>query len=82
MTKADFTCLIEALERYFEAVQAQKSPNPPDLKPVFNELDEAEARVLPIAPPRLKHFLEGKSYRKAYNFLTQDGAESPSGCGK
>jgi len=58
-----------ALERYFEAVRAQKSPSPPDLLPIFKELDELEARLPTDIHPRLRHFLDNKSYRKAYDFL-------------
>ena len=61
--------LKAALERYFEAVQAQKSPSPPDLLPIFKELDSLEAGLGGDLSPRLKHFLENKSYRKAYDFL-------------
>lgn len=58
-----------ALELYFEAVRAQKSDSPPDLLPIFRELDELERGLSGALHPRLKHFLENKSYRKAHDFL-------------
>ncbi|MEM9445149.1 MAG: hypothetical protein AAGA18_07325 [Verrucomicrobiota bacterium] len=61
--------LKDALKNYIDGAAAQKSDDPPDLRPIFAELDEAEKQALPFAPPRLKHFLEGKSYKKAYQFL-------------
>ncbi|MEM9398869.1 MAG: hypothetical protein AAF984_01555 [Verrucomicrobiota bacterium] len=68
MTK-ELMILKTALETYFEAAAAQKSENPPDLKPIFENLDEAVKAAIPLASPRLKHFLESASYRKAYAFL-------------
>lgn len=61
--------LKEALRNYVEAAQAQKSDSPPDLKPIFARLDRAEKEALPVAPPQLRHYLESKSYRKAYDLL-------------
>lgn len=69
MKSPDLEDLKGALERYFEAVRAQKSESPPDLLPIFRELDELEKSLAGGLHPRLKHFLENKSYRKAHDFL-------------
>lgn len=68
--------LRAALEHYFSAIASQKTDHPVPLPPVFARLQVAEDRALPHAPPRLRHFLESKSYRKAYNFLVQVGVGS------
>jgi hypothetical protein len=70
MKSPDLEDLKQALDRYFVAVQAQKSASPPDLLPIFRELDALESRLAPLLSPRLKHFLENKSYRKAHDFLS------------
>lgn len=64
-----FAELKGGLEEYFAAVEAQKSEDPPDLMAVFQRLDEIEKRVLPHADAELRHFIERKSYRKAYDYL-------------
>ncbi|GAB4250056.1 MAG: hypothetical protein OHK005_16970 [Candidatus Methylacidiphilales bacterium] len=61
--------LLAVLERYFNAVASQKTEQPEDLMTVFAEVDAAEARHREAMPPMLRHFFEGKSYRKAYDFL-------------
>jgi hypothetical protein len=64
-----FDALQTALERYFSAVHAQRSEHPPDLLPVILDLDRVAGQVKPLAPAHLRHFLDSKSYRKAYDFL-------------
>lgn len=64
--------LIEVLERYFAAVASQKTDHPVDLLAVFTEVDRVEARHAGAMPPILRHYFEGKSYRKAYAFLLQE----------
>ena len=61
--------LLKALEDYRSAVDAQKLPSPPDLIP-HCLLERLEATLAPLLDPRLSHFLESKSYRKAYDYLT------------
>jgi hypothetical protein len=68
----------ESLDRYFDAVQRQKDPSPPDLMICFKELDELERRYGPSMPPQLRHFFESKSYRKAHTYLVQVLATVPS----
>ncbi len=64
--------LRTALEAYFDAVAKQRiadDTSRPPLIPHFKNLD----RLLASAPdgfdPRLRHFLEGKSYQKAMAYL-------------
>lgn len=64
--------IAAALDDYFAAVEGQKSADPakrPALRPHFEKLD-ALARELPSdANPRLRHFMEQKSYEKARALL-------------
>ena len=62
--------LLKALEDYRSAVDAQKLPSPPDLIPYCLLLEQLEATLAPQLDPRLSHFLESKSYRKAHDYLT------------
>lgn len=61
--------LLAVLERYFNAVASQKTAQPEDLMKVFAEVDVAENRHREAMPPILRHYFEGKSYRKAQAFL-------------
>jgi hypothetical protein len=62
--------LLKALHTYRSAVEAQKLPSPPDLIPHCLLLERLEAELAPQLNPRLHHFLESKSYRKAHDYLT------------
>lgn len=62
--------LLLALQEYLEAVASQKAPNPPDLLPHCVRLEELETKFSSQIDPRLAHFLESKSYRKAHDYLT------------
>jgi hypothetical protein len=62
--------ILQALQEYLLAVSAQKHANPPDLIPHCLRLEQLEGELAPRINPRLHHFLESKSYRKAYDFLT------------
>ncbi|NBS49755.1 MAG: hypothetical protein EBS97_03975 [Verrucomicrobia bacterium] len=62
--------VLQALQQYLTAVSAQKKPNPPDLIPHCLRLEQLEAEHASRISPRLHHFLESKSYRKAHDFLT------------
>jgi hypothetical protein len=73
--------LHEALRDYLAAVAAQKSPHPPQLAPFFVRLDSLEKEHAAHFDPRLSHFLESKSYRKAHDYLdslTSSGLAKPS----
>ena len=61
--------LLLALQEYLEAVASQKAPNPPDLLPHCVRLEELETKFSSQIDPRLAHFLESKSYRKAHDYL-------------
>lgn len=44
---------------------------------------ELEARLRPDAPPMLRHYLERRSYQKAYDFLSTGAPETETpGCTK
>ena len=62
--------IFQALQEYLLAVSAQKNPNPPDLIPHCLRLEQLEVDLAHRINPRLHHFLESKSYRKAHDFLT------------
>ena len=64
------SALLKALHAYRSAVEAQKLPSPPDLIPHCLLLERLEAELAPQLDPRLHHFLESKSYRKAHDYLT------------
>lgn len=75
--------LYDTLTAYLDAVPRQKDPNPPDLRALFRQLDEAE-RTLPAGThPQLRHYMHQKSYRKAWLFLQDRDAENAAGnCGR
>jgi hypothetical protein len=62
--------IFQALQEYLLAVSAQKQPNPPDLIHHYVRLEQLESELSSQINPRLHHFLESKSYRKAHDFLT------------
>ena len=62
--------IFQALQEYLLAVSAQKDPNPPDLIHHCLRLEQLESELSSQINPRLHHFLESKSYRKAHDFLT------------
>ena len=61
--------LLLALQEYLEAVASQKAPNPPDLLPHCVRLENLESEFSSQIDPRLAHFLDSKSYRKAHDYL-------------
>lgn len=56
----------EILETYFAAVDSQKADNPEDLASAMAALETVSQNPDPTLPGRLRHFLESRSYRKAY----------------
>ncbi|MBX2825621.1 MAG: hypothetical protein KTR33_12880 [Gammaproteobacteria bacterium] len=66
---SDLTNIKTCLESYFEAVDSQKTENPIELKPALLALEEISNNIRPEWPGRLKHYLESRSYRKAYTEL-------------
>lgn len=72
----------QTLQEYLDAVPRQREPNPPDLLALFARLDALNDRLAqdPAASPQLRHYMHGRSYRKAWNFL--NSIENPRGsCG-
>ncbi|HSI84354.1 MAG: hypothetical protein ACAI35_27175 [Candidatus Methylacidiphilales bacterium] len=75
--------LYQTLTAYLDAVPRQKEPNPPDLRALFRQLDEAERTLPASAHPQLRHYMHQKSYRKAWLFLQERDAENAAGnCGR
>ncbi len=72
----------DTLRDYLDAVPRQREPNPPDLLALFAKLDSLHERLAqdPAASPQLLHYLHGKSYRKAWNFLN-DVPNAKGSCG-
>lgn len=54
------------LESYFAAVDSQSSTEPLDLAAPIAALDALSANPPSALPGRLRHYLESRSYRKAY----------------
>lgn len=70
----------ETLREYLDAVPRQREPNPPDLLALFARLDALNERLDSSVPAQLRHYMHGKSYRKAWNFLN-DIPSAPGSCG-
>jgi hypothetical protein len=67
-----------ALEEYYRLIPLQGGNEPPDMRPVIAELDRLGREAGPGVPPRLRHYLESKSYAKARAFLAHSNAAPPS----
>jgi len=63
---SDLSHIKTCLENYFQAVDSQKTDNPVELKHALMALEEISNNIQPDWPGRLKHYLESRSYRKAY----------------
>ncbi len=62
----------KALTDYFRAIEDQKLSDPakrPPLRPHFEALDALRDQLPQGANPRLRHFMEQKSYEKALQLL-------------
>ena len=59
----------QLLERYFQAVDSQKSDHPLDLSGPLMALEDLAQSPQPSLPGRLAHYLQSRSYRKAYSEL-------------
>jgi len=73
---SDLKAIRAALEEYYRLIPLQAGGQPADMRPVIAELDRLSRECDPAVPPRLRHFLESKSYAKALLFLKESGAES------
>jgi len=62
-------CLRSTLKAYFEAIEAQRNGQPNDLPGVVLDLEKFSLRPDPSFPPQLRHYLESRSYRKAWESL-------------
>lgn len=72
--------LFQTLDRYLRAVDQKASAEV--LLPLIQELDGWEVRLEPTVPPMLRHYLQRKSYRKAWLYLQDRDAENTAGsCG-
>lgn len=60
--------LLAALGDLDAAIASLPSARP-DLRAIFRRIDELAAQLPPDADPRLRHFLDQKSYQKARNLL-------------
>ncbi len=61
--------LKQTLHDYLEAVPRANDPHPPDLLALFAKLDALQKQLDSSTPAELRHYMHGKSYRKAWNFL-------------
>ncbi|MEM1157847.1 MAG: hypothetical protein AAGH72_06295 [Verrucomicrobiota bacterium] len=62
----DLSDIKNCLEAYFEAVDSQQTDQPAKLKPSLLALEDISSNIQPEWPKKLKHYLESRSYRKAY----------------
>jgi hypothetical protein len=60
--------LVETLEAYFAAVK-RSGDSSVDLQAYFQKLDMLARTLPPGTNPKLRHYLQQKSYRKAHEFL-------------
>jgi hypothetical protein len=66
------TQLLQALLQLDKAVESMPAANPkPDLRPLFDRVEELAAQLPGSADPQLRHFLQRKSYQKARSLLQE-----------
>jgi hypothetical protein len=61
--------LRAALQTYYDAIEAQRNGQPANLAEAVMELERFSTHPDPSLPPQLRHYLESRSYRKAWEFL-------------
>ncbi len=61
------------LEEYYGAIASLKTSEPVELKPVVEKLDALGAEMIGRGDKHFSHYLENKSYRKAYDWLSARG---------
>jgi hypothetical protein len=61
--------LLESLRAFDAAVAASRAGQAADFQTLFRRLEELAAQLPADADPRLRHFLEQKSYQKARALL-------------
>ena len=72
--------LFETLAAYLDAVRKAGDPSV-DLRAHFQKLDMLAKTLPPGTRPQLRHYLQQKSYRKAYEFLL-GGNPQAGACGR
>lgn len=78
---SDLAQLNHSLNAYFAAVDSQKTDQPLDLGEPIAQLEIFSSQPPADFHPQLKHFLESRSYRKAWTWL-QGEAPAKGSCGK
>jgi hypothetical protein len=73
--------LKAALSSYYQAIESQKSAQPLDLSPAITQLEIFSNNPPTHFHPQLRHYLESRSYRKAWAWIQSD-SPSPANCGK
>ncbi len=61
--------VFELLEHYYAAIASLKTPSPQDLAAAVDALEAASRQPSPELPSALRHYMESRSYRKAWEFL-------------
>jgi hypothetical protein len=76
--------ILESLLELQKAVATMRTTTPkPNLRPIFNRLDQLALGLPKGSDPQLRHYLQNKSYEKARLLLEGRGAENVAGsCGK
>lgn len=75
------TQLSHCLNAYFEAVDSQKTDQPLDLAGPMTQLEGFSCHPPEDFHPQLKHFLESRSYRKAWTWI-QGEVPAKGNCSK
>jgi len=77
------TGLLQTLLELERSVSAMRTTNPkPNLRPLFERIDELTRQLPRETDPQLLHYLHKKSYEKARLFLQGRDAENQAGsCG-
>ncbi|NJK90679.1 MAG: hypothetical protein HC904_01910 [Blastochloris sp.] len=73
--------LKQTLELYFQAVDSQKSAQPLDLTQPVLALEKLSQEPHPSWHPQLRHYMESRSYRKAWTWL-QGSLPEKGSCSK
>jgi len=73
--------LKTALDSYYVAIDSQKTDQPLDLAAPMAGLETFSLNPPPDLSPQLRHYLESRSYRKAWMFL-QDQTPEKGSCGR
>lgn len=72
--------LRQDLARYLEAVEATQAKRPADLSSAVYALEAHSKHPSPALPAPLRHYLESRSYRKAWEWI-QGQTPAKGSCG-